>query len=113
MRQCLCVLQGAALVYFDGRLAEGAVVLARAARAAGVPVMVEAERLRPGLDDLLGQADFVFTSAHFPQVLLPGAALHSAALPLWRTWIQFQSHGSGALLAFVLHPDLKRSIQGS
>ena len=41
-------LQGASLVYFDGRLTEAALVLARAARARGVPVLVEAERLRPG-----------------------------------------------------------------
>ncbi len=42
------VLEGAALVYFDGRLTEAAVVLAAAARERGVPVLVEAERLRPG-----------------------------------------------------------------
>ncbi len=42
------VLDGAALVYFDGRLTEAAVVLAAAARQRGVPVLVEAERLRPG-----------------------------------------------------------------
>ena len=42
------VLDGAALVYFDGRLTEAAVVLAAAARERGVPVLVEAERLRPG-----------------------------------------------------------------
>lgn len=41
-------LQGAALLYFDGRLTEAALVLAAAARARGVPVLVEAERLRPG-----------------------------------------------------------------
>lgn len=58
-------------MYFDGRLAEGAVVLARAARAAGVPVLVEGERLRPGLDALLAEADFVVTSAHFPQARGP------------------------------------------
>lgn len=61
-------LQDAALVYFDGRLTEAAIVLARAARAAGVPVLVEGERLRPGLQDLLAEADYVVTSAHFPQV---------------------------------------------
>ncbi len=33
-----------------------------------MPVLVEAERLRPGLDDLLAEADCVVTSAHFPQV---------------------------------------------
>jgi len=61
-------LQDAALVYFDGRLTEAALLLARAARAAGVPVLVEGERLRPGLQDLLAEADYVVTSAHFPQV---------------------------------------------
>jgi hypothetical protein len=61
-------LDGAALVYFDGRLTEAALLLARAARAAGVPVLVEGERLRPGLEGLLAEADYVVTSAHFPQV---------------------------------------------
>lgn len=61
-------LQGAALVYCDGRLTEAALLLATAARAAGVPVLVEGERLRPGLQDLLALADYVVTSAHFPQV---------------------------------------------
>lgn len=42
------VLDGAALVYFDGRLTEAALVLAAAARERAVPVLVEAERLRPG-----------------------------------------------------------------
>ena len=56
------------MVYFDGRLTETAVVLARAARQQGVPVLVEAERLRPNLEMLLGEADYVCTSTHFPQV---------------------------------------------
>lgn len=59
-------LTGAQLVYFDGRLTEAALVLAAAARAAGVPILVEAERLRPRLEELLALADFVVTSAHFP-----------------------------------------------
>ena len=61
-------LDGAALVYFDGRLAEAAVLLAAAARERGIPIIVEGERLRPGLDDLLAGADYVTTSAKFPQV---------------------------------------------
>ena len=62
------ILSNAQLVYFDGRLTESAVVLARAARKRGIPVLVEAERLRPTLEVLLQQADYVCTSAHFPQV---------------------------------------------
>ena len=61
------MLAGAALVYFDGRLAEAALKVAQAARARGIPVLVEAERLRPGLNELLAQADLVVTSASFPQ----------------------------------------------
>lgn len=36
----------------------------------GVPaqVLVEAERLRPNLEALLAEADYVFTSAKYPQV---------------------------------------------
>ncbi|KXZ55104.1 hypothetical protein GPECTOR_3g258 [Gonium pectorale] len=61
------VLSDAALVYFDGRLTEAAVLLARAARARGIPVLVEAERLRPSLELLLAEADYVVTSEHFPR----------------------------------------------
>lgn len=73
-------LSGAALAYFDGRLTEAALVLASAARDAGVPVLVEAERLRPGLDALLAQADYVVTSAHFPQQWTGEACLGDALL---------------------------------
>lgn len=59
-------LNNAAVVYFDGRLTEAALLLARAAKEQGVPVLVEAERLRPGLEELLQEADYVVTSAHFP-----------------------------------------------
>jgi sugar/nucleoside kinase (ribokinase family) len=57
----------AAVVYFDGRMADAAIRLAQAARKKGIPVLVEGERPRPGLDDLLAQADVVCTSAHFPK----------------------------------------------
>ena len=62
------ILDQAVLVYFDGRLTEAAVKLAKAAREKRVPVLVEAERLRPTLEQLLQFADYVCTSAHFPQV---------------------------------------------
>ena len=73
-------LDGAALAYFDGRLTEAALLLARAARARGVPVLVEGERLRPGLGELLAEADYVVTSAHFPQEWTGEAALGDALL---------------------------------
>jgi len=60
------LLAGAGLVSFDGRLGEPAAKLATAARRAGVPVLVEAERPRPGLDGLLALADFAVASQAFP-----------------------------------------------
>ncbi|KAG2424569.1 hypothetical protein HXX76_014449 [Chlamydomonas incerta] len=73
-------LEGAALVYFDGRLTEAALLLAREARRRGIPVLVEAERLRPGLELLLAEADYVVTSAHFPQDWTGEANLADAVL---------------------------------
>ncbi|KAL0041970.1 hypothetical protein WJX79_010631 [Trebouxia sp. C0005] len=62
------ILNNASLVYFDGRLTASAILLAKAARQRGVPVLVEAERLREGLDELLKEADYLCTSAHFPKL---------------------------------------------
>ena len=64
---CDRLLDNAKLVYFDGRLTEAALVVARAARATGIPILVEAERLRPDLDVLMAQADFIVTSNNFPE----------------------------------------------
>ncbi|KAL0040939.1 hypothetical protein WJX79_010723 [Trebouxia sp. C0005] len=72
------ILSNAQLAYFDGRLTESAVVLARAARKRGIPVLVEAERLRPTLEVLLQEADYVCTSAHFPQQWTGEASLGDA-----------------------------------
>lgn len=60
-------LSGASLVYFDGRLTESALLLAKEARKRSIPVLVEAERLRDALDLLLLEADYVVTSANYPK----------------------------------------------
>ncbi|KAK9808210.1 hypothetical protein WJX73_009115 [Symbiochloris irregularis] len=61
------LLEGAALISFDGRLTQDAIEVAAAAREQGVKVLVEAERVRPHLEGLLPLADYIITSAHFPQ----------------------------------------------
>jgi len=97
-------LRGAGAAFFDGRLAEGARHLAEAAAAAGVPILVEGERLRPGLDELLAHADAVTTSAAFPGAWtgLPcrsgGAAVAALArLPRAR-WLSTTLGEAGAVL---------------
>ena len=64
---CNEVLKDVSIVYFDGRLTEGAIVVAIAARKAGIPILVEAERLRPNLELLMAEADYIVMSANFPR----------------------------------------------
>ena len=62
------------VAYFDGRLTEAALVYAREARRiGGVKILVEAERLRENLTELLGLADFVTTSKSYPSAAYPEA----------------------------------------
>ncbi|KAI5395294.1 uncharacterized protein LOC127091026 isoform X1 [Lathyrus oleraceus] len=63
----LSVLDGASIVYFDGRLYETALVVAREAARKNIPILIDAERPREGLDDLLKLADYVVCSAKFPK----------------------------------------------
>ena len=54
------------VVFFDGRLTESAIALARVAETRGIRVLVECERLRDGLDELVRLADVVVTSKNSP-----------------------------------------------
>ena len=97
------ILDNASVVYFDGRLAEAATILAKGAKERGIPVLVEAERLRPGLDVLLEYADFVVTSAYFPRDFTgkdnidEAMILMSMQLPRVK-WIATTLGSKGALL---------------
>ncbi|XP_057847540.2 uncharacterized protein LOC131057390 isoform X8 [Cryptomeria japonica] len=62
------VLTGARIVYFDGRLPDIAHIVAKEASERQLPIFVDAERLREGLDELLNVATYVVCSANFPQV---------------------------------------------
>ncbi|KAK7345708.1 hypothetical protein VNO77_16318 [Canavalia gladiata] len=63
----LSALDGAKIVYFDGRLYETALVVAHEAIRKNIPILIDAERPREGLDDLLKLADYVVCSAKFPK----------------------------------------------
>ncbi|MED6123066.1 hypothetical protein PIB30_045810, partial [Stylosanthes scabra] len=62
----LSALNGARIVYFDGRLYETAFVVAQEAVRKNIPILIDAERPREGLDDLLKFANYVVCSAKFP-----------------------------------------------
>ncbi|KAH7331356.1 hypothetical protein KP509_20G029100 [Ceratopteris richardii] len=61
------ILSGAKLLYLDGRLPEVALLLAEEARCRSIPMLIDAERKREGLDELLEIATYVVCSANFPQ----------------------------------------------
>ncbi|XP_078427742.1 pfkB-like carbohydrate kinase family protein isoform X1 [Wolffia australiana] len=63
----LSALDGARLAYFDVRLHETAIVVAHEAARMNIPILVDAERRREGLDDLLNLANYVVCSENFPQ----------------------------------------------
>lgn len=60
-------LHGVEMVYFDVRLHETALLVAEEASQRKIPILVDAEKKREGLDDLLNFASYVVCSANFPQ----------------------------------------------
>lgn len=81
------MLHDASVLLLDGRHTLAAIALARLAHARGVPVLLDVERMRPHLEELLPLADFVVTSAAFPQLFAPQAptALHAMQMVLRAT----------------------------
>ncbi|KAK9282322.1 hypothetical protein L1049_005236 [Liquidambar formosana] len=60
-------LDRARLFYSDGRLHETALIVAQEAARKNIAILIDAERKREGLNDLLNLADYVVCSAKFPQ----------------------------------------------
>nr|XP_004495042.1 ribokinase-like isoform X2 [Cicer arietinum] len=63
----LAALNGARLAYFDVRMPEIALVIAQEAFRQNISILVDAERPREGLNDLLDLADYVVCSENFPK----------------------------------------------
>ncbi|PON54575.1 Ribokinase [Trema orientale] len=53
------LVDGARIVYFDGRLHETALLVAQEAASKNIPILVDAERVREGLDDLLELTEYL------------------------------------------------------
>ncbi|OAP00813.1 hypothetical protein AXX17_AT4G33040 [Arabidopsis thaliana] len=86
----LSALDRASIVYFDVRLHETALVIAKEASRKKIPILVDTEKKRDGLDDLLPFADYVVCPENFPQ-----------------TWTEVSST-AGALVSMLLRlPKLK------
>ncbi|KAL3620550.1 hypothetical protein CASFOL_035462 [Castilleja foliolosa] len=79
----LAALDGARLVYFDSRLHETALVVAQEqATRKGIPILIDAEKKREGLDDLLSLSNYVICSAKFPQAWTGTPSLPTALVSM-------------------------------
>lgn len=72
-------LRGAALLLLDGRHPAAALHAAQCARAFDIPVLLDVERPRPGLRELLPLADYVVSSADYPAKIAAELVTESAA----------------------------------
>ncbi|GJD10556.1 Ketohexokinase [Galdieria sulphuraria] len=59
-------LNGASLLHLDGRHPSAALKIAQHARDKGIPIVLDVERRREGLENLLCLADYIITNAEFP-----------------------------------------------
>lgn len=71
-------LDGVRLLYSDVRLHETAIVIAQEANRRGIPMLIDAEKKREGLDDLLNLTDYVVCSAKFPQAWTDASSIPNA-----------------------------------
>ncbi|KAG7984854.1 hypothetical protein I3843_04G181100 [Carya illinoinensis] len=78
----LSALDGGRIFYSDGRLHETALILAQEAVRRRIPILIEAERVREGLDDLLKLADYAICSANFPQAWTEASSVPSALVSI-------------------------------
>ncbi|XP_026660401.2 ribokinase-like isoform X3 [Phoenix dactylifera] len=82
-KSSLCsALDGASLVYFDGRFHETALVVAEEASRRKIPIFIDAERKREGLDDLLNLATYLVCSEKFPQAWTTAPSIPSALVSI-------------------------------
>ena len=81
-----------------------ATAAARFARSAGVPTVIDVERVRPGIDDLLRNIDVIITAQDFPTALTgigdQGKALH-ALDQTYRPALSCVTLGSEGSLALI------------
>lgn len=62
----LAAIERAELLVIDGRHPEAAIAAATYARSLQVPVLLDVERIRPMVDELLAVADYIVTNSTFP-----------------------------------------------
>ncbi|OWM62813.1 ribokinase-like [Punica granatum] len=75
-------MRGASVVYFDGRLPYTAAFVAQEAARRNIPILLDAEKKREGLDDILVFARYAVCAAKFPQAWTEAPTIGSALVSM-------------------------------
>ncbi|KAK7345709.1 hypothetical protein VNO77_16319 [Canavalia gladiata] len=78
----LSALDGARMVYFDARMPDSALVIAQEAFRQNISILIDAERPREGLNDLLPLADYIVCSEKFPQAWTKASSIPKALVSI-------------------------------
>jgi sulfofructose kinase len=70
----------------DGHDVPAAIAAARTARSSGVPVVLDAEKVQEGTEELLSLCDHIVAAGHFPGLLMPGATAEEGAREILRRY---------------------------
>jgi len=79
-------LRQARALLLDGHDVPSAIAAARVARAAGVPVILDAEKVQEGTEELLSLCDHIVAAGHFPTLLVPGVSPEDGAREILRRY---------------------------
>src|SRR5512141_3465486 len=79
-------IRRARALLLDGHDVPPAIIAARTARAAGVPVVLDAEKVQEGTEELLLLCDHIVAAGHFPGLLIPGVSAEDGARKILRRY---------------------------
>lgn len=79
-------IRQARALLLDGHDVPPAIAAAKAARAAGVPVVLDAEKVQEGTELLLSVCDHIVAAGHFPGLLFTGAPAEDGAREILRRY---------------------------
>jgi sugar/nucleoside kinase (ribokinase family) len=79
-------IRRARALLLDGHDVSPSIAAARAARAAGVPVVLDAEKVQDGTEELLSLSDHIVAAGHFPGLLFPANSPEDGARKILRRY---------------------------
>ena len=79
-------IRKARALLLDGHDVPASIAAAAAAREAGVPVVLDAEKVQAGTEELLSLCDHIVAAARFPGLLFPGVSAEDGARRILRRY---------------------------